>query len=685
MKILDYLPEAPSLVEKMDELNAKLGMQSMLNLSKSAGDTGKSPTFGIDYIVNQYIKNQIGFRKQLIQDLQTIAFSVEEIRGPIGHITGEVFRRGLEFQPLKEGADEKQLVTLKKVMKDCNIFDQSLEEVLRQFHLDLNTVDDAFIYLNKEYYATEEGELRSRIIEIRRLNPALVEFDLNEEGLPKKQHFLCPIHRDTGMGMNAEYVEQANTSATAQKQGTCTQPDCNVETVPAMYRYANRQKIYYLTDSEVIHISKFSPTETYGWSPILTIFEKALTLIGMDRNLYRYFFERKMPSAMLMVSTDDPESLRRERENIAAQTKQDPNYIPMVAVSSKTNRGRVDMVRLFHTLQEMDYLPVKEEIRERVAALWGVSPAWQGTPEAFGGLSTQTQQLMVMSRVVEADQRLFHEKVLPLILDAYGITDWTLGLPHPEEKAEATRINFASQRVQIAKQLNDLGFDLVLKQQDANMDDVDFIVSGEPVPSAQIRGETEVLALTAQEEQMKQQQMQLMQQQVAAEAAGQEGGGEDEEEGGEEEPVEQSMDVGKSEGKYKDRNLGWKTPDSDDKMPLDERDIDEYADARANKAEDRAFGLVKGGTSTWMDALYDLGYTSPLVKEITPDGNKMWFMDSNKSFVAYLTPYGVSKVEPATFTTARPQRKRAEPSNQLQSNAPSSSGVTTLTDMEDDE
>ena len=172
MKILDYLPEAPSLVNKMDELNSKLGMQSMLNLSKAAGDTGTSPTFGIDYIVNQYIKNQIGFRKQLIQDLQTIAFSVEEIRGPIGHITGEVFRRGLEFQPKNENADEKQLVTLKKVMKDCNIFDQSLEEVLRQFHLDLNTVDDAFIYLNKEYYASEDGELRSRIIEIRRLNPA---------------------------------------------------------------------------------------------------------------------------------------------------------------------------------------------------------------------------------------------------------------------------------------------------------------------------------------------------------------------------------------------------------------------------------------------------------------------------------------------------------------------------------
>ena len=61
----------------------------------------------------------------------------------------------------------------------------------------------------------------------------------------------------------------------------------------------------------------------------------------MDKNLYRYFFERKMPASMLMVTTDDPESLRRERAHIAAQTRVDPNYIPMVAVSARSQRGRV--------------------------------------------------------------------------------------------------------------------------------------------------------------------------------------------------------------------------------------------------------------------------------------------------------------------------------------------------------
>ena len=77
-----------------------------------------------------------------------------------------------------------------------------------------------------------------------------------------------------------------------------------------------------------------------------------------------------MPASMVMVTTDDPESLKREREALAAKTRQDPNYIPMIAVSSRTNRGRVDMVRLFHTLQEMDYLPVRAEIRKSL--LYGV-------------------------------------------------------------------------------------------------------------------------------------------------------------------------------------------------------------------------------------------------------------------------------------------------------------------------
>jgi hypothetical protein len=488
MKLSEYLPEVPAMAQQMTDLNSQL---NMLQLMKASGDTGQAPTIGLDHVVNTWVRHQMAYRQQLVMDLQTITMSVEEVRGPLNHITSEVFRRGTEWVPDHKNTDAAQLATFKKFMKNCNVFDQSLEEVLRQFHFDINSIDDGFLYLAKEYKHANDGKLRSKIKEVRRLNPALVEFDLDVAGLPKNMHFICPIHRE----------------AVQDSVRPCPEKDCQLACQPVMYKYYHRNQHIYFYDSEIIHVSKFAPSETYGWSPILTIFEKALTLIGMDKNLYRYFFERKMPSSMMLVFTDDAESLRRERAHLAAQTRIDPNFIPMVAVSSKNNRGRVDMVRLFHTLQEMDYLPVREEIRERVAAMWGVTPAWQGAPEAFGGLSTQTQQLIVMSRVVEGDQRLFHEKVFPTLLEEFGITEWKLKLGQPEEKAEATLISFAQQRVAVASQLNQMGFTIKLQDdEEMSMEDTRFVVSGEAVSMTQLQGEQTAMQLNQQIEQQEQQE-----------------------------------------------------------------------------------------------------------------------------------------------------------------------------------
>jgi len=611
MKLSQYMPQVPQMAQQMADLNKQI---SLLDVMKASGDTGAAPTIGLDHVVNTWVRHQMAYRQQLVQDLQTVAMSVEEIRGPLSHITSEVFRRGVEFIPKVEDPDEDQKKKLQNWLKDCNVFDQSLEEVLRQFHFDINSLDDGFLYIAKEYKDLGDGNVSSRVQEIRRLNPALVEFDLDQAGLPKNSHFVCPIHR-------VQIQEEG---------GLCEEPSCNAQLMPAMYKYYHRSQHIYLADSEIIHLSKFSPTETYGWSPILTIFEKALTLVGMDKNLYRYFFERKMPASMLLVTTDDPESLRREREHIAAQTRLDPNYIPMVAVSARNQRGRVDMVRLFHSLQEMDYLPVREEVRERVAAMWGVTPAWQGAPEAFGGMSTQTQQLVVMSRVVEGDQRLFHEKVFPQLLEGLGITDWTIQLPQPEEKAENTRLAFAQQKIQIVSQFSQLGFTVALKEQDVPIYDAEFVVSGEVVPTAEMQGEQMAMGLEQQREQM----AQMKQQQEMQEMMGGGGGG-----------AIQAMDIQKtvprSQRKFKGRT-GGVTPDWADKSPEEERDIDEYAEARASKNE---LTLSK----TWVESLLEKGFSSPAIKEITPDLSQMWFVQNGVDYVADLSPTGITNISKAMF------------------------------------
>ena len=57
-------------------------------------------------------------------------------------------------------------------------------------------------------------------------------------------------------------------------------------------------------------------------------------------------------------------------------------------------------------------------------------------------------------------------------------------LIEPEEKAENTRLSFAQQKIQIVNQFSQLGFDVKLKEQDVDLYEAEFVVSGEPVPTA---------------------------------------------------------------------------------------------------------------------------------------------------------------------------------------------------------
>jgi len=510
LKLHNYLPETPRLMQSMMELDKQVNMMTLMKAPRGGGQVGQAPTIGLDNIVTTWVRHQQAYRRQLVQDLQTIHLSQEEVRGPINHVTGEVFRRGIAWEAKVENPDESQKERFMEFMKSANLFNQSLEDVLRVFHQDVNIIDDGFLYMVKEYYSNGDS-LTSRVKEIRRMNPAVFEFDLDDAGIPMNSHYLCPIHR-------GQVETDPGLCGTEDSHGKCPR-----QKIPAMYKMWYNNKHLYFFDDEVIHLSKFYPGETYGWPALMTVFEKVLTLIGMDKNLYRYFYERRMPASMLMVTTDDAEGLKREREHIAAQTRVDPNYIPIVAVSARQGtRGRVDMVRLFHTLQEMDYLPVREEIRERISAMWGVTPAWQGAPEAFGGLSTQTQQLVVMSRVVEGDQRLFHDKVFPKLMDAFGITDWDLKLEQPEEKSEATRLSFVLQRSQAAAAVAQMGFTVELKGDNLNLEDVDFMVSGEPV-ILQMQQEQQALQIEQMQQQMEMQEEQSEQMEQGAEG-GEEGG-----------------------------------------------------------------------------------------------------------------------------------------------------------------
>ena len=324
--------------------------------------------------------------------------------------------------------------------------------------------DDAFLLLNKTYKYENNRLKYSKVEEIRRIHPALMEIELDKEGLPKNTHWICYEHRG-----------QPRTDP-----GLCLVDECGKETFPVMYIYNHRGSRLYYTEDEIIHFSRFSESDSYGYSPLLTIMQKILTLSGMDRFLYRYFFERKTPTGIILTYTDDPKSLDIAKDTVESKMMEDPTYTPWVAVSTKTGRGRTDFVRLFHTLHEMDYLPVRNEIRDRVSSIYGVPQMYMNVMEGVGGISGQTQQLRLFSITIEDYQRIINEKVLPKILKAFGITDWEIKLRTPEEKTEQAQLQVSQQKIQLANALFQMGFDIKLqKGKGRNLFDIDFSVSGE--------------------------------------------------------------------------------------------------------------------------------------------------------------------------------------------------------------
>ena len=110
----------------------------------------------------------------------------------------------------------------------------------------------------------------------------------------------------------------------------------------------------------------------------------------------------------------------------------------------------------------------------------------------------------------------------------------------------------------------------------------------------------------------------------------------------------------KAEGKYNGRTGGI-TPDASMKLPGEERDIDEYAEARERKASERMLGIRKDNktalSKTWIGSLLEKGFNAPIVKELSPDAKKLWFTNDGVHYVADLGGQGsVLSVEKATFS-----------------------------------
>ncbi len=352
--------------------------------------------------------------------------------------------------------DPNQLVYPRWLLDQRNSMEQTFMDVLREIEYDLNITDDAFLILIKEYYMNPETNEMAfyRIKEIVRGDPIFMRIIADKRGVRGGRFRVCPIHRN-------------EVKSYSEDDKLC--PTCNTEMEDVYHvNTAGSGKTQYYLKGEVIHVSKYQPSKLYGRSPVSTLWRQAMTLTAMDNYMYTAYSKRRIPRGILSITTENLESMKAFWKATDEKLERDPHYIPKIATEGN-GKGGVNWVKLMDSLEEMQYIPARDEMRQRIAAFYGVSNVFMMDTGKSGGLNNEGMQILVTNRAVEFGHKVYTDHLFPKMSEQMDVTDWRLTLYPNEEEDEVTRLRRDEMEVNIAQRMMMMGYKPTLVE-DANRD-----------------------------------------------------------------------------------------------------------------------------------------------------------------------------------------------------------------------
>ncbi len=345
--------------------------------------------------------------------------------------------------------DPKQLEYIEKFLEqNVNKSEQLFIDVLKELEEDLNTMDDAYIVMVKEYFIDGNGKIRMhRVKELYRGDPVTMYIYADENGVRGTKGFTCVNHRDI---IAIEPHEMCET--------------CGSNLFPIHYVNRVGGADQYFLEGEVLHFSKYSPSRLYGLSPILTLYNHIMTLIAMENYVNSSYTKSRMPRGLLAVQTRNMDSMRSFWRSVKEKMEQDPHFIPVMGIEAENGKGAVEWIKFMDSLKEMDYVSVKEDLRDRIAAFYGVSKIFMADNTTSGGLNNEGMQILVTNRAVQMAQNVYNNYVFPFLVKQFGITDWDLKLPPSEEEDEIAVLRKRELEVSIAAAIKNLGFEIEMDE-----------------------------------------------------------------------------------------------------------------------------------------------------------------------------------------------------------------------------
>ena len=137
-----------------------------------------------------------------------------------------------------------------------------------------------------------------------------------------------------------------------------------------------------------------------------------------------------------------------------------------------------------YLLMDIDIPWVKDDLRDRISAFYGVSKVFMADNTTSGGLNNEGMQILVTNRAVQKAQTVYNNYVFPFLVKQFGITDWNLKLPPSEEEDEIAVLRKREIEVNIAASTKNLGFEV-------DMDEDGQFTFKKPEPEASPEGQAE--------------------------------------------------------------------------------------------------------------------------------------------------------------------------------------------------
>jgi len=354
---------------------------------------------------------------------------------------------------------EHRKVLEKLINEPINGNNQTIEDVSRMLERDLEIADNAYMLLLKNYNLDDNtGNInwdRTEIKECLRIDPPQVAMIADSDGRigyddKRNKVWVCPRfeHRDRRLTTNR--CERCGAEA--------LKAICEVNSVYSIGIPQPKRVVY--GEGEIVwRAGKYRPALIYGYSPIYSVWSKAMSLSHMDEYIRKYFDKMRPPRGMLVIASRNYETFRKSWDLLEQKATEDPYMIhPLLVESDKTGKNLAQWLDFTGSLKELEFIAVRKELRMIIGAIYGVLPLYFG--ELQTGWSQEGLQVTITNRAIKWGQDILLKSFLAKLALLRGVNDWELRLKSGEETDRLRDLQIQGVEIENMKSLQGLGFEI---------------------------------------------------------------------------------------------------------------------------------------------------------------------------------------------------------------------------------